>query len=219
MNVEMLAEKYGYNTPILLSQVEFEGITNNNLRQIFTRLKDKGLIEQYARGIYFIPKNNKLLSKNYLDTDMVIDNKYIQSIDGVNGYYTGLTFANQLGLTTQMPHCKEIVTNEESSNRREVKIGKTTVYLYKPRNHVTDYNWEVLQLLDFLARINNIGVDLDKENLSKIKKYISEENLERDILNKYINSYPGRVGKLLISEGLIDEFYNEQPTFDAALQI
>jgi len=206
MNVEMLAAKYGYNTPIFLSQVEFEGISKNNMRQIFARLKEKGEIEHYGRGIYFIPRASMLLSKKQLDTSQVIASKYIQSIDEVYGFYTGLAFANQLGLTTQMPSRKEIVTNEESSNGREVRIGKARVYLCKPRVHIADYNWQELQLLDFLARMESCGIEDNEATMAKLKTHIASNGLNRSIVAKYIESYPGRVAKLLISRGLIDAF-------------
>lgn len=206
MKIDALASKYGYDTPIFLNQVEIEGISKGNMRQIFRRLKEKGQLQQYGRGTYFIPREGKLLEKNYLDPNLVIASKYLYSVDEVYGYYTGLAFANQLGLTTQMPHRKEIVTNAESSSGRQVQIGRTKVYLYKPRNHITSYNWQVLQILDLLARIDDLGVEVNDEIIEKIREYIASNQLSRSMLGKYIGSYPGRVAILLISKGLVDAF-------------
>ena len=206
MNAEMLAERFGYNTPIFLNEVEFEGVTKNNVRQIFARLKEKGLIENYGWGIYYVPRQGTLLKKSQLDTNQVLRSKYIMDGDDVKGYYAGLTLANQLGLTTQMPAIKEIVTNEESSRRREVQVGKIKVITSKPRNHIANYNWEVLQFLDLVNRINKIGIELNDETDQILRRYIVDKKLERNILNKYISLYPAKVSKFLVERRLIDEF-------------
>lgn len=43
------------------------------------------------------------------------------------GYVTGISFANQLGLTTQMPAVIEVVTNRESTNGRMIMVGNLKV--------------------------------------------------------------------------------------------
>ena len=40
----------------------------------------------------------------------IIIRKYIQSTTEIYGYFAGATFANQIGLTTQMPAMLEIIT-------------------------------------------------------------------------------------------------------------
>jgi len=206
MYAEMLVKKYGYNTPIFLKEVELEGVTQNNKRQIFARLQEKGLIEKYGWGVYYVPKQSTLLKKNQLDSNQVLHTKFIANGDSIKGYYAGLTFANQIGLTTQMPAIKEIVTNEESSKRRMVQIGKVKVITSKPRNHIADDNWEVLQFLDLINRINKIGIELNDENDQKLRRFIADKKLERNILDKYIGQYPAKVSKFLIERRLIDEF-------------
>jgi hypothetical protein len=206
MYAEMLVKKYGYNTPILLKEVELEGVTQNNKRQIFARLQEKGLIEKFGWGVYYVPKQSTLLKKSQLGANQVLHTKFIANGDNIKGYYAGLTFANQIGLTTQMPVIKEIVTNEESSKRRIVQVGKVKVITSKPRNHIADYNWEVLQFLDLINRINKIGIELNDENDQKLRRFIADKKLERNILNKYIGLYPAKVSKFLIERRLIDEF-------------
>lgn len=51
----------------------------------------------------------------------LIMRKYIQSKSEIYGYVTGESFANQLGLTTQMPAVIEVVTNREATNGRTIQ--------------------------------------------------------------------------------------------------
>ena len=84
-----------------------------------------GFLEKYDNGIYYIPRFGGLLGKSYLDRTEVIMRKYVENKSDKYGYVTGLSFANQLGLTTQMPAMIEIVTNRESTNGRIITLGKS----------------------------------------------------------------------------------------------
>ena len=73
----------------------------------------------------------------------------------MRGYYAGFTFANQMGLSLQVPYVQEIVSNEASAKVREIEIKGQKFLLRKPRTVITEENYRVLQFLDFL-------VDFDK---------------------------------------------------------
>ena len=98
-----LMENYGYNEPIFLNDLTIEGMTENAVRQSMKRLVANGFLERYDNGIYFIPKQGGSLGKSYLDPFLVIMRKYVKNKSETYGYITGISFANQLGLTTQMP--------------------------------------------------------------------------------------------------------------------
>ena len=118
-----LMENYGYNEPIFLNDLAIEGLSDNAVRQSVKRLVASGFLERYDNGIYYIPKRDGLLGKSYLDPSMVIMRRYVQNKSEIYGYLTGISFANQLGLTTQMPAVIEIVTNREASNGRMITVG------------------------------------------------------------------------------------------------
>lgn len=71
-----------------------------------------GDLVRFDTGIYYLPKVSRLLKKSYLDLMKVIIRKYIQSTTEIYGYFAGVTFVNQIGLTTQMSATLEIVTSE-----------------------------------------------------------------------------------------------------------
>lgn len=68
-----------------------------------------------------------MLSKSYLDPFLVVMRKYVQNRTKTYGYVTGIFFANQIGLTTQMPSVIEIVTNREVTNGCMVMVGNQKV--------------------------------------------------------------------------------------------
>ena len=48
--------------------------------------------------------------------------KYVSRGGKVDGFYSGNTFANQLGISTQVPNKVEIVSNNMAAKVREVPI-------------------------------------------------------------------------------------------------
>lgn len=122
-----LLENYGYNEPVSLNELSIEGLSENAVRQSVKRLVANGFLERYDNGIYYIPKQGGLLGKSYLDSILVVMRKYVRSRTETYGYVTGLSFANQLGITTQMPAVIEVVSNRESTNGRVITVGNTKV--------------------------------------------------------------------------------------------
>ena len=69
--METLIKKYNYNEPIILKDVKIEGMSDENIRQIFSRLVKSGKIERYDQGVYYIPKvtplgKSKIPAKKYM---------------------------------------------------------------------------------------------------------------------------------------------------------
>ncbi len=147
-----LMENYGYNEPIFLSGLLIDGLSENAVRQSVKRLVENGFLERYDNGIYYIPKQGGLIGKSYLDPLLVVIRKYVQNKSETYGYVTGMSFANQLGLTTQMPAVIEIVTNRESTNGRMLIVGNLKVKIKKPSITISDSNAEILQLLDSIGQ-------------------------------------------------------------------
>ena len=147
-----LLENYDYNEPIFLNELSIEGLSENAVRQSVKRLVSNGFLERYDSGIYYIPKQGSLLGKSYLDPLLVIMRKYIGNKSGTYGYITGISFVNQLGLTTQVPAVIEIVTNKEATNGRMLMVGNQKVRVKKAPVTVSDDNAELLQLLDGISQ-------------------------------------------------------------------
>ena len=124
----------------------------------------------------------------------------------INGYYSGYTFANQMGLTTQVPYTIEIVSNQASAKCREVNLKNQKIMLRKPRTEVTKENYEILQLLDLLKDFE-VYVDDDMSDASKrISAYVKKLGIRKSDIDKYIGFYPDKIYKNIYETGVYDAF-------------
>ena len=175
--------------------MEREDITKSALNQQLKKLCDKGLLQKYDTGVYFIPKKTLLNSTVGPNADMVARYRFITKGDKIDGFYGGNSFANQLGITTQVPRVIEIVSNNTNSSDREVKIGNRRFYVRQPVVRITGENVYVLQMLELLK---NLDAYLDysyEEAREKFAAYISVHGIKRSDVDLYIRKYPMSVFK------------------------
>lgn len=201
-----LLENYGYNEPIFLNDLKIEGLSENAVRQSVKRLVAKGFLERYANGIYYIPKAGGLLEKSYLDPLLVIMRKYVRSKSETYGYITGMYFANQLGLTTQMPAIVEIVTNKEATNGRTITVGNQKVRIKKSPIIVSDNNVKLLQFLDGVSQVEKYTELSMIETIDRMQSYIKVMNFTKAQLSEVSSKLTGTTAKKIIEWGMIYEF-------------
>lgn len=203
---DYLIDNYGYNEPIFLNDLLVEGISENAVRQSVKRLVAYGFLERYDSGIYYIPKSGGLLGKSYLDPSIVIMRKYVENNSNKYGYITGLSFANQLGLTTQMPAVIEIVTNREATNGRTLMVGNQKVRVKKSAIPVSEDNAELLQLLDSVGQAEKYTELTMKETVEILSAYIRKKKFTKKQLSDVSSALTGATAKKLIEWGMIYEF-------------
>lgn len=201
-----LIENYGYNEPIFLNDLAVEGMSENAVRQSVKRLVASGFLERYDNGIYYIPKCDGLLNKSYLDPSIVIMRKYVQNKSEIYGYVTGISFANQLGLTTQMPAVIEVVTNREATNGRMITIGSQRVRIKKPAITISDSNAGLLQLLDAIGQAEKYTELTIEETKESLRSYMRKKHFTKEQLSEVSSVLTGATAKKLIEWGMIYEF-------------
>lgn len=200
--MQYLISKYNYNQPIFLKDVKIDGISDENIRQIFSRLVKRGLLERYANGVYYIPTISPL-GKSKISAKKIYEKKFISDGQNIFGFYSGLTLQNAIGLTTQVPNTVEIVTNLESSRKRDILLGNQKLRLRKARISITSKNAKILQLLELM---NSVSVNkLSDKQKQILKAYIRTQNIKFSDIMPYVNSYPAKVSKNLIESGIINE--------------
>ena len=201
-----LIKNYGYNEPIFLNDLKIEGLSENAVRQSVKRLVAKVFLERYDSGIYYIPKQSTLLGKSYLDPELVVMRKYVRSKFETFGYVTGMSFVNQLGLTTQMPAVIEIVTNREATNGRTITIGTQQVRIKKATVTVSNNNAELLQLLDCIGQAEKYTELSMEETIDKMLLYVKQKRFTKEQLSEVSAAITGATAKKLIEWGVIYEF-------------
>ncbi len=203
---EYLEKAYGYNEPIFISEIQLEGISDNALRQYFKRMVQSGDIIRFDTGVYYLPKASRILKKSYLDLMKVIIRKYIKNAGETYGYFSGATFANQIGLTTQMPTVLEIVTSRESTKGRIVTVGSQKVRLKRPSIEITSENAGLLQLLDIVSQANLYSEYPEQKMGEILKRYVRNQRYTRESLMNSLPAITGTTAKNLIKWGIIYEF-------------
>lgn len=205
MLYEYLSATYMQNEPIFVSDIRLP-VSDVNLRQMFKVLCDLGKIRRFDTGVYYLPKESRLRGGVPLGADTVAKYKYISRNGRVDGYYSGYTFANQLGVTTQVPYMVEIVSNNASARVREVDLQGRRILLRKAKIPVTKENYRVLQLLDFLKDAEQY-MDEDNGNVYNcIRKYIVGEQISKKEVDLYIEQYPDRIFRYIYEMRLYDVF-------------
>ncbi len=195
MLYEFIIENYKEAEPIFVSELPNNGSSKSALTQKLTNLCNQGLLKKYENGIYYIPKKSRLNISIGPNADIVARYKYVSNGKSVKGYYSGHTFANQLGLTTQVPRLVEIVSNNSSAKYRDVEIGKRHFIVRKSTLEINSENVYTLQLLDLLKNIEFYIDDDFAEAKPKVYAYIKYHNITKRDIDKYIRKYPESVFK------------------------
>lgn len=190
MLYEYLKNNYKEAEPIFFADIDDNGITRSALNQQLKKLCDEGKIRKYENGVYYLPKKSRLKSATGINADVVAKYKYVSRQGNVSGFYSGNTFANQIGISTQVPNKVEIVSNNMTAKIREVPIGKRIFIVRKPVVPVSTENVYVLQLLDLLKNLDaylDSDYDLARE---KISQFIQAHNITQYDVDKYIRKFP-----------------------------
>ena len=170
---------------------------------MFKALCDSGKIKRFDTGIYYVPKASILKNGVPLAADEVAVAKYIVRKGKVEGFYSGYTFANQLGISTQVPYVKEIVSNNASTRVKEVNVRNKRIILRRARTEITNENYVVLQFLELLKDLEQY-YDISFEAVcERLKKYVRNENIKKVDVDKYIGSFPDKIYKNIYSLPLV----------------
>lgn len=190
MVYDYIVKKYKEGEPIFFSDILIEGISRPAVNQQLKTLCNNGKLVKYETGVYYMPKRSLLKSNVGPSADTVARYRFISKGDNIDGFYTGNTFANQIGISTQVPRVVEIVSNNTNSAPREIEIGKRRFYVKKPVERITAENVYVLQMLELLKSLDIYLDDSYEVAKEKFAEYIHMHGIKRSDVDKYIRKYP-----------------------------
>lgn len=204
---EVIIREYGYNEPVFLEELyTMVGGTKESVRKSVSRLANQDLLLRVKPGIYYVPRKKSILKKQVPDVNKVIERKYIQSYNReINGYITGINFANMLGLTTQTASTYTIATNKTSKNNYKLQYSRMNVVLKKPKANITESNYKIFQSLDLLEekeRVSEYSVDVIVE---KLLSYLIDVKIDEAILTNYLKSYSRLTSEIIRKSGIYSE--------------
>ena len=143
--------------------------TSVAIKRIIDRNEVEGL-RAFKKGVYYIAKETPF-GETGINLEKLIFDKYLQ--DG-KGYIGGLMGLYQMGLTTQIPKTKELVTNAaKDCLRKDKDLG---VSIRPPKTIITDENIEYLKALDAMELMDKAPIDA-KEPYRILANYINDKGL------------------------------------------
>ncbi len=197
---QYLLARYGNNEPILLAEIQFEKYSKPWIYKELRKLCDNGQLIRYEKGVYYIPTKT-VLGISTLNPRKVIEKKYISSAGKTQGYYSGITFLNQIGISTQMPNRIELYTNNENSTVREITVGKQRVLLRRARTRITPENADVQSFLEMMSLVSADFFDEDRKKA--VADFIEEKGITRSAIAEYAPVFPDRAMRTMVESGVI----------------
>lgn len=195
-----LLETFGTNEPILSNQIEYLDYSAPWIYKQLNALVNDGKLIRFQKGVYYIPTET-VFGKSLLNPRKVIEKKYISDGNDTIGYYSGITFQNQLRLTTQMSNVVEIYTNNETAKVRDVVVGNQKVLLRRARTKITGENVAVLSFLELMN--DTTPAFLDEERKKLIREYIKANGITRKKITEYAPAFPDKVMRNLIESEVV----------------
>lgn len=163
------------------------------LIKALNRMAASGTIKKLAKGKYYKPENSPFGDLPPEQYQVVKD---LLERDGrLEGYLTGLSIYNKLGLTTQVVNSIQIGKQEIRSS---FKRGRYTIAFVKQKNTITRENIPLLQLLDVLRFIKKIPDAKVENSLAVMKGRIKQlSRQERETIARLALKYQPSTRALL----------------------
>ena len=203
MFIDDLNKKFKKDEPIFIEDI-LEALNDYSRATIFRNIakaKENEELKQFSKGIYYLPDDKELSCIS--DSD-VIEKRYIANEKDEYGMYTGLQLLNYFNVTTQMPVIFEIITNKESTRKREIEVNGKKYILRKPRIEINNSNFDAYRVMELM---NNLDKDEELDNLARetIIEYIDENNVSKADIMNMCSYFPNKANKKLIESGVLNE--------------
>lgn len=203
MLYEFLIKTYGQGEPIFIADVSYKDMKPAMLRQAMSKLVEKGQLRRFDKGIYYIPDTSIFSTGALLSSDKVIERRYLSYKGQRYGYISGQNFANQFGLTTQVPMSCTVTSNKATTKERRIKLGQQEIILRQPRCTITKHNFLVLQILDLLVDVDRYSEIEQVEARQRFKDYFVRVSMSFSSMEQYLSYYPVKIFKNMYEMGLL----------------
>jgi len=163
------------------------------LIKALNRMASSGKIAKLSKGKYYKPETTSF--GDLLPNQKQIVKDLLEEKGKINGYLTGYSIYNQLGLTTQVSNTIQIGRNEI---RPSFKRDQYTIAFIKQKNIITLENIPLLQILDAIRYIKKIPDTTSSNSCIRfiaILKKLKEKDLL--LIMRLANKYPPATRALL----------------------
>ncbi|MCD8195488.1 MAG: hypothetical protein LUD22_04255 [Coprobacillus sp.] len=198
---ERLEKVYGREVPIFSEEILNE-YPNYSRVYVFRKLKEEvesGSIKQYVRGVYYIANRKNPYST--INAYKIMEKKYVGTKKNPIGVYSGAFLKNQFYVSRNVAAVREIVSNNESSKRREIEINKTKFVVSKSRVTITKENVNQYTLLELFSKTKE--EEFNERSLEYVKDFMKKEKVSKKsllIMSKY---FPDKAIVNMIKLGVV----------------
>ena len=163
------------------------------LIKALNRMVISGKIAKLSKGKYYKPETTPF--GDLLPNQKQVVKDLLKEKGKINGYLTGYSIYNQLGLTTQVSNTIQIGKNEI---RPSFKRDRYTIDFIKQKNNITKDNIPLLQILDAIRYIKKIPDTTITNSCIRFIAILRQLN-EKDLLliMRLANKYPPATRALL----------------------
>lgn len=206
MFIERLSEKFNINEPIFTEEILglFPEYSRAQVFRYIGKAKENKEIVQFVKGVYYIPKITFWGDLSSITADSVIEKKYLRNADQTYGIYGGVKLLNNFSVTTQMAAVIEVVTNNETTRCREIKINGRRFILRKSRCEINKNNYAAYTILQLFNDFTEQD-KLDESSRRRLFEYIKNRKVTQKQLLDLSMQFPARTTKKLIGSGVINE--------------
>lgn len=199
-----ILKNFNYGDPIFLSEIPSK--SKSYLRLAVKKLVDKGLLERFYNGVYFLPYKTILGTKGKISFEKFIEKKFLYSSNNeIEGFVGGIRLANMYGFTTQNASGYDIYSNIATTKQRVFYFENRKVNIYKPYVKINKENIKVLEFLELMCNVYKFSELNNDEIKRKINEYVKINSIEFNKVKEYIEYYPDIVYKNIYKAGLMNE--------------
>ncbi len=205
MFIEKIKQKVGATIPIFTNEILelFPEYTEAYVFRMIKKAEQAGELIKFSMGVYYVPEPT-FFGKSTITADKVIEKRYIQDRKEVFGIYSGLRLLNYFDSTTQMPNALEIVTNNETTRKREIVLDGFRFVLRRSRCQITANNADAYMLLQFFNEMGKT-TELGMQSKRRLYDFVQEKRIAKETLLEVAKVFPAQATKNLMFSGVLNE--------------
>lgn len=196
---DIITKKIRHSKPgqiFILSDFKDIG-TSTSIRKTLSRMVKENKIKRAGHGIYYKPKQSKLLGELTPSINSVVE--HIAKKEHIIIKPSGAYALNLLGLSTQVPMRAVYLTN---GSRRVVKMGKNSALLKPTTNKKLALKGKISGLL--ILALEELKLDrIDEQVKKQIEKLIELEN--KKVLLDDLKLAPSKVSDFIMNNFIINK--------------
>ena len=200
---DRILSEFKPDEPILVEDIirMFPDRSRQWIDNTLTSMAASKQLVRYSTGVYYIPSATGRGSSK-LNPYKVIERKYIKDENNVFGYYGSEWLLWKLGIISLHPEVMMIVSNNEKSRGRKVKVGKVEIYVSKSPTEINKENQWVLQLLEVI-RLRDVN-KLSEIERSHLLNFILDHKITITDVRLYCEHFPDVVSKRILTGYVYD---------------